>query len=691
MASALRQVLDDPIGQPQRIPIYRNEPEFIDRINNPQNYPVIQNPDGSVSTHRMAAESDAQGNFYVFPTIQMEDGRLVEYEDNRQAMDAAFRSGNILRAPNMLSALRYAEGGYKQGTPLAEDQQAARRELENRGVDYKYGGDSVFGAFMPERRRILRPEQEQFVGYDSSGNAIIQNIPAEYGPSEYDPSFSPVVRGARSAGSFLRDIFLGDANEQSAAFGKAASALRGMGEGIADYAGGQARSALAGGVSFNQDTGQVDRFDPLVVMGGGGAPSGSLASGFGRSRSALDTSTAARMQRAFEDFDLRPAYHYTNALEDGGEFTQLKPSIDGKYGPGIYSSRNPEYGERYLKGQENARAIPIYIRGETARKEDWFDALNEAANDARDMRQMGIEMTSPEIRRMAQNLLRDKGYDSLEFDNEIVVFDPKNVRSVNAQFDPEQRESANILYSGGGRTGTGVAAGSALRQMNPNLDQSYEARMQRAQNLGFDTARTLYRGISGEYDPEKSGYYQFFTSSPQDAKEYGENVISAYARKSNNLSLDAGRSNFNDIPVEALPENVRKNLHYTLNEPNSRLRTDDIAHAAREAGYDSVTISNVFDKADNEIPTRPVSALNELDQDMSQFLDEVNASGIPDNTPSLNTLPESQRNYDPTTIDIIFDPKNIRSTEAEFDPIKSDSADLLSSRSKPMSALRGMA
>ena len=151
MASALRQVLDDPIGQPQRIPIYRNEPEFIDRINNPQNYPVIQNPDGSVSTHRMAAESDAQGNFYVFPTIQMEDGRLVEYEDNRQAMDAAFRSGNILQAPNMLSALRYAEGGYKQGTPLAEDQQAARRELEKRGVN----PDEVAQAPVPSNQSVM--------------------------------------------------------------------------------------------------------------------------------------------------------------------------------------------------------------------------------------------------------------------------------------------------------------------------------------------------------------------------------------------------------------------------------------------------------------------------------------------------------------------------------------------------------
>jgi len=230
------------------------------------------------------------------------------------------------------------------------------------------------------------------------------------------------------------------------------------------------------------------------------------------------------------------------------------------------------------------------------------------------------------------------------------------------------------------------AAASALR----GLDMNPEARMQRAQDLGFDTTRTAYRGISGNYNPEKSGYYQMFTSSPQDAQEYGSNVISAYTRKGNNLSLDAGKRNFNDIPVEILPENVRKNLHYTLNEPNSVLRTDDIAHAAREAGYDSVTINNVFDKASNEIPLKPLPARNEpMSQEMIDLLDEVNASGMLNSTPDVALPPEITRDYEPATIDIIFDPKNIRSTEAEFDPAKSDSADLLSSVGTT-SALRGI-
>jgi len=238
------------------------------------------------------------------------------------------------------------------------------------------------------------------------------------------------------------------------------------------------------------------------------------------------------------------------------------------------------------------------------------------------------------------------------------------------------------------------------KRVNDQLTPSWmnpEARMQRAQDLGFDTERTAYRGLSGEYDPNKAGNYQMFTSSPEDAGEYGSNVVSSYLRKGNNLVVDGGRNNFNSIPVSQLPDNVRANLHSSV---GSVARTDDIAFAAQAAGYDSVSINNVFDKAWGEIPSKPPSASNApMSQEMMDFLDEVSASEeykayqMLNNTPDVALPPEIPRNYDPTTIDIIFDPKNIRSIEAEFDPTKADSADLLSSRQseRQMSALRGIA
>ena len=197
---------------------------------------------------------------------------------------------------------------------------------------YRYGGDSAIGALLlPERREILQEEQNQFIGYDDRGQAIVQTLPAQYGESEVDFSYSPIVRGAKATGSFLSDIFFGDANEQSEAAGRAVSAVRGVVGGLGDYASDQYQAGMAGGT---------------LVMGGSGA-------GKSLPRSALNMSDAARMQRAQElGFDTeRPLYHYTDKLENGGEFSRLAVSPDNvqtKLGRGIYTSPNNQYGDRYV-------------------------------------------------------------------------------------------------------------------------------------------------------------------------------------------------------------------------------------------------------------------------------------------------------------------------------------------------------
>ena len=105
-------------SQPATVEPISQEPEFIDRINNPQNYPVISNPDGSISTHRMAAEIDpADKKWKVFPTIQMIDGKLQEFGDPFDALASAKQYGNFISMPNKKSALAYTDS-YKEDTPL---------------------------------------------------------------------------------------------------------------------------------------------------------------------------------------------------------------------------------------------------------------------------------------------------------------------------------------------------------------------------------------------------------------------------------------------------------------------------------------------------------------------------------------------------------------------------------------------
>ena len=97
----------------------KKQPEFLNRIQNPEKYPYITNEDNSISTHRMAAEVDENGNWVVFPTIvRLPTGELYQFEDSGQAMDFNMRTGNYLPMPSKKDALNYAKGGYKKGTPL---------------------------------------------------------------------------------------------------------------------------------------------------------------------------------------------------------------------------------------------------------------------------------------------------------------------------------------------------------------------------------------------------------------------------------------------------------------------------------------------------------------------------------------------------------------------------------------------
>jgi len=109
----------------------------------------------------------------------------------------------------------------------------------------------------------------------------------------------------------------------------------------------------------------------------------------------------------------------------------------------------------------------------------------------------------------------------------------------------------------------------------------------------FNEGRVAYRGLTRPYDPSAKGYYQSFTSSADDAREYGENVMAAHLRLGNNLPVSAGGNNFNAIPLDSLPEDLAAKVRQR--HGGNTATTDEIAHAARESGYDSVTFQNVHD------------------------------------------------------------------------------------------------
>lgn len=404
--TAMNNAAQAPFGRPQRIPIYRNEPEFIDRSLNPQNYPVINNPDGSTSSHRMAAEVDENGNWYVFPTIQMQpDGTLRQYDDAREAMKAAFMTGNILRAPNMKSALQYAEGGYKVGTPMEQTRSAPAQE-----------------PVQPASDQALRALDQAYMMGIGQGPAPAR-VPRTRGQTAAD------MLGAAAIGTTPIPI-VGD--------------ITGMAADLAMYAaypekrtmGNYAMSAL--GVL------------PLVP----GVAAARAARGASPLEGTLDMSQSARMQRAAEQgFDTnRPLYHSTNTSFDAFEIPEGRFL---KFGKGVYSAPSPDYSDRYIRKNrdieagynEGANIMPLYARGKIGTEKDWEQARQEML--AEGVNPKGYNPLQEEIQRR----LKEKGFDGLNmFGNETIIFNPSNIRSVNAAFDPAKRGSANLMAGAAGAT-----------------------------------------------------------------------------------------------------------------------------------------------------------------------------------------------------------------------------------------------
>jgi len=183
---------------------------------------------------------------------------------------------------------------------------------------------------------------------------------------------------------------------------------------------------------------QFDPDDPSALIqateqGYEGEDWGEAAEWLRASQKGLDMSTEGRMARAREvGFDTEMVlYHGTAA-----DFDEFKAG-SGWMGRGVYLTPDSETAGRYTahrqhkgelaNGTERRNVMPLYLRGRLAPLERAAD-LQE---------QFGAEAM--------QRMLRDEGYVGFRVRDEIIVFDPSNIRSVNAAFDPDYSDSANLL------------------------------------------------------------------------------------------------------------------------------------------------------------------------------------------------------------------------------------------------------
>ena len=173
------------------------------------------------------------------------------------------------------------------------------------------------------------------------------------------------------------------------------------------------------------------------------------------------------------------------------------------------------------------------------------------------------------------------------------------------------------------------------------LPMDEASRMARAREMGFDT--DVYHGTNENitaFDPEKSMEFgeSWFSSSPKVANDFamyrrtwpGANIMPAKIR-GNFLEFDGGGK-----PIRTAEQSLERHLRVDLSGGAKMNYGETVGEYARRKGYDGIRFSNVTD----DVPSSP---------NMGQ----------------------------PSDIYAVFDPKNIRSRFAKFDPSKKDSANIL--------------
>lgn len=112
------------------------------------------------------------------------------------------------------------------------------------------------------------------------------------------------------------------------------------------------------------------------------------------------------------------------------------------------------------------------------------------------------------------------------------------------------------------------------------------------QYRGFQGRRTGAEVLGGQ------NRVQWLHSNEAAAGTYGDKVTAYNADLGHSLQVDANGANFNAVLRSALPKDVLRHLPRPIG-PRSHLidfaNTDQIARAAREAGYDSVQFHNIND------------------------------------------------------------------------------------------------
>lgn len=140
----------------------------------------------------------------------------------------------------------------------------------------------------------------------------------------------------------------------------------------------------------------------------------------------LDMSYEARMKRAAEQGYVMPGWHGT----DKNITDHIRRSKTGAMGPAAYVGDHPGVADTYAGDGPGANILPVLVRGPFAGNRQWTELVN----------QHGWAGAEAAARKAGINAVHDG-----QFESALAVFDPANIRSVNAAFNPANLGKPDLL------------------------------------------------------------------------------------------------------------------------------------------------------------------------------------------------------------------------------------------------------
>jgi hypothetical protein len=402
----------------------------------------------------------------------------------------------------------------------------------------------------------------------------------------------------------------------------------------------------------------------------------------------------------FPDGSTKPAtevFDLDSASTDTDELSRLARSqghkgliIEGIVDTGYGGAGEYRYATKYLQEKGYDVSLPI---GSTKEAYDKISAVpSEVMNAARLYAQE--KLLSPA--------------------DVVVSFEPKNIRSINAEFDPEKKDSPQILASApfaAGVAGLGAASllapdqaeAGGLGSLPAATKKARAESVKQAKEQGYDLNNVMYHASKQdikEFVPGYSDGLVFLTPS----KEFANNWLGKgkfQERQGGTGAIEGVRAEKKrwreeaDKILKSLPEDQRQQYYEEiLNPQRQQLLKDE--RLADSAIYPVVTrTKKPF------VPSKNVDVLEELYS--KEYLDAPFGSGFPTYRDALKDgnyllyekkevvdflkskgydsmfLKESSGADEPFTTLAVFEPNNIRSVNAKFDPEKKDSPQILAS------------